>query len=74
MKRAICLIVVGLLLVMPCSQALAEHGGGHDRGHYSYRDAGTVVDSFSLSSKNLASSGHLYVTIDNVLYDKYGIL
>ncbi|MCX5698861.1 MAG: DUF6515 family protein [Candidatus Omnitrophica bacterium] len=36
MKRAICLIVVGSLLVMPCRQALAEHGGRHGGGHYSY--------------------------------------
>jgi hypothetical protein len=29
MKKAICLIIIGSLLVMPCSQAFAKHDGGH---------------------------------------------
>jgi len=44
MKRVICLIVIGSLLIMPRSQAFA----GHDRGHYQYDNDSSLRDGWIL--------------------------
>jgi hypothetical protein len=83
MKKAVCLIIIGSLLVMPCSQALAGHGSGHyryDNGRYHRNGSfwfgigattlvlGAVIASLAPRYELVVVNGVTYYYKDGVYY------